>query len=150
MDEARKCKNCGKLIQRKRQNGKLESLRDLSRRNFCNRRCSTLFQQANIKGNIDPEKEAVREAVKTAELSKSGEELRPALDILAEAANNIALDWTTRINAAKALAPFQAARVGEGKPGKKDARQDAAKQAATGKFGARPAPSNVIPLRKEG
>lgn len=54
---------------------------------------------------------------------------------LMAAMNDVALDPKLRIDAAKALMPFEFAKKGEG--GKKDARQEAAEKAATGKFGLR-------------
>ncbi|UBB16145.1 terminase small subunit [Comamonas odontotermitis] len=54
---------------------------------------------------------------------------------LMAAMNDVALDPRLRIDAAKALMPFEFAKKGEG--GKKDARQEAAEKAATGKFGLR-------------
>lgn len=78
-----------------------------------------------------------------------GDDLPPgerltAMQVLESAMNNPALDWRLRFDAAKALLPYQEKKAGAA--GKKEDRQDAAKQAATGRFGSRPAPGNVIPI----
>jgi hypothetical protein len=54
-------------------------------------------------------------------------------------------DIITKLNAAKALLPFQS-RKATTASGKKKSLQDAAKEAASGRFGSRPAPSNVIDI----
>lgn len=58
------------------------------------------------------------------------------------AMNDGAAPAKLRIEAAKALLPFMHERKGEG--GKKDARADAAKAAAAGRFGAPPAPPRLV------
>lgn len=60
---------------------------------------------------------------------------------LIAAMNDGELAEKQRVEAAKALMPFMHQRLGEG--GKKEQAQDAAKTAATGKFGARQAPRLV-------
>lgn len=55
-----------------------------------------------------------------------------SLRVLRAIANDENLDYRTRLDAAKALAPYEAARKGEG--GKKEQRQDAAKRVGTGRF----------------
>lgn len=145
MEEDRKCKNCGKLLTRRSKNGLTETVRDFRRREFCNLKCSGKY----AKSKPTPQ-DVVSAAVNEIE---SGDEdrARTAMEYLVDVINGkvSGADIHLKVNAAKALLPYQEKRADE-KPGKKDARQDAAKQAATGKFGARPAPSNVIPLRKEG
>lgn len=69
---------------------------------------------------------------------------KTALQILEKAANNTSLDWNNRINAAKALAPFQSRRMAESQ-GKKAEKQEAAKQVVTGRF-APSAPPKVVPI----
>ncbi|MDU8357994.1 terminase small subunit [Pseudomonas syringae group sp. J309-1] len=59
-------------------------------------------------------------------------------DYLLDDMNDTTLDRKDRRDAAKALMPFLHARKGEG--GKKEERQDAAKKAGAGKFGAAPPP----------
>jgi phage terminase small subunit len=56
--------------------------------------------------------------------------------------NNMSLDDRLRIDAAKALMPFMHTKRGEG--GKKDERQEAAKNAGRGKFQATAAPRLVV------
>lgn len=78
-----------------------------------------------------------------------GDDLQPgerltAVEILIRAMNDKALDWRLRIEAAKALLPYQERKAGAG--GKKENRQEAAQAAASGRFGSRPAPGNVIPI----
>lgn len=68
-----------------------------------------------------------------------------SLRVLRAIANDENLDYRTRLDAAKALAPYEAARKGEG--GKKEQRQGAAKKAGTGRFAPAPPPGIVIQLR---
>jgi phage terminase small subunit len=63
-------------------------------------------------------------------------------DYLLDDMNDPTLDRKDRRDAAKALMPFLHARKGEG--GKKEERQDAAKKAGAGKFGAAPPPPSHL------
>lgn len=63
-------------------------------------------------------------------------------DYLLDDMNDTTLDRKDRRDAAKALMPFLHARKGEG--GKKEERQDAAKKAGAGKFGAAPPPPSHL------
>jgi phage terminase small subunit len=63
-------------------------------------------------------------------------------DYLLDDMNDPLLDRKDRRDAAKALMPFLHARKGEG--GKKEERQDAAKKAGAGKFGAAPPPPSHL------
>lgn len=63
-------------------------------------------------------------------------------DYLIDDMNDPLLDRKDRRDAAKALMPFIHARRGEG--GKKEERQDAAKKAGSGKFGAAPPPPSHL------
>lgn len=56
--------------------------------------------------------------------------------------NEPMVDIKQRVDAAKSLMPFEHKKLGEG--GKKDLRGDAAKVAATGRFGAPPAPPRLV------
>lgn len=56
--------------------------------------------------------------------------------------NDLEADVKLRADAAKALMPFMHTKPGE--VGKKDERQDAAKKAASGKFGASAPPKLVV------
>lgn len=69
-----------------------------------------------------------------------------ALEILETAANDKTLDWRLRIDAARALLPYHSVKAGRS-IGKKEEREEAAKKAASGRFGARPAP-NVIKIQR--
>lgn len=61
---------------------------------------------------------------------------------LINAMNNVGLDDRLRIDAAKSLMPFMYVKKGEG--GKKDERQEAAKNVSKGRFGASQPPKLVI------
>jgi phage terminase small subunit len=69
----------------------------------------------------------------------------PKIFLLA-AMNDVALDGKLRIDAAKALMPFVHGKIGEG--GKKEIKQDAAKQAGTGRFASSAPPKLVVNNRK--
>lgn len=75
------------------------------------------------------------------DLNKALQHSDPRSFLLA-AMNDVALDPKLRIDAAKALMPFEHRKLGEG--GKKEERQDAAKKAGSGKFGAAPPPLRVV------
>ena len=64
------------------------------------------------------------------------------LEFLLSVMNDNEVDDRLRIDAAKAAAVFVHAKPGDA--GKKDERQDAAKKAATGKFGAAAPPLRVV------
>ena len=144
METNKKCKNCGKLIERRNKRGKWESMRDFTRRQFCNKRCSSTFQHAAEKS---PEAVEVAKAVEDASTGTE-KERKTAIQILEDAANNEKLDWVTRINAAKALAPYQSSKTGD-KGGKKAEREEAAKKVGAGRFAPASAPK-VFPIKKQG
>ena len=68
-----------------------------------------------------------------------------SLRVLRAITNNTSLDAKLRLDAAKALAPYEAPRKGEG--GKKEERQGAAKKAGTGRF-APAAPPRLVASNK--
>ena len=70
----------------------------------------------------------------TFDLSQAMAHKDPRVFLLA-AMNDMALEPKLRIDAAKALMPFEFAKKGEG--GKKETKQEAAQKAATGRFGLR-------------
>lgn len=136
MDE-KKCLECGAVLMRRRMGKKYESQRDFDRRMFCDKVCAG----ANSRKKSDrKERKEVKKAGKDIE-SDDISTHQTAYAILSEAANDKGLDWLTRINAAKALIPYQEKKKGESGVGKKDERQEAATKAAAGKFmpGAPPA-----------
>jgi len=63
-------------------------------------------------------------------------------DFLGAAMNAPDLDMRQRIDCAKALMPFEHQKLGEG--GKKAGKQDAAKTASQGRFGAPPPPPRLV------
>ncbi len=91
--------------------------------------------------------EHIRKHRKATEAGETPPNDRPAFDIsqalahkdprafLLAAMNDGALEPKLRIDAAKALMPFEFAKMGEG--GKKDAKQAAAEKAGAGRFGLR-------------
>ena len=56
--------------------------------------------------------------------------------------NDLEADVKLRADAAKSLMPFMHPKIGEG--GKKDEKQEAAKKAGSGKFGAAPPPLRIV------
>lgn len=68
-----------------------------------------------------------------------------SLRVLRAITNNTSIDVKLRIDAAKALAPYEATRKGEG--GKKEQRQGAAKKAGTGRY-APAAPPRLVASNK--
>lgn len=60
--------------------------------------------------------------------------------------NDSGTEAKLRVDAAKALMPYKHQKLGEG--GKKDAKHDAAKTAAAGKFGAAPPPLKLVGAKK--
>lgn len=72
-----------------------------------------------------------------------------SLRVLRAIATNTSIDLKMRLEAAKALAPYEAVRKGEG--GKKDERKDAAKKAGTGRFApaAPPRMGVVLPMSRD-
>ena len=72
-----------------------------------------------------------------------------SLRVLRAVANDASIDIRLRIDAAKALAPYEAMRKGEG--GKKEQRQDAAKKVGTGRFApaAPPRVGAVLPMNRD-
>ena len=135
------CQCCGTPLSRKRfPSGRLESNRAFQRRKYCCLACANTRR---------PEAQETRrqQAVKTkttAEAAADPQATKTALQILEEAANDVTLDWNTRITAAKALAPYQSKRTGDA--GKKEGKEEAAKKAATGRFAPAAAPK-VVQLR---
>ena len=93
---------------------------------FCNVSCSTKHRHAT--GG----KKEIREAKEQVE-SGNPKRLKTGIEILKEAANNETLDWTSRINAAKALAPYESKKA-ESLGGKKAERAENAKGANVGRF----------------
>lgn len=65
-----------------------------------------------------------------------------SIRVLRQITNDLSLDVKVRLDAAKALAPYEAQRIGDG--GKKEERQGAAKKAAHGKFGAGSPPLKLV------
>ena len=63
-------------------------------------------------------------------------------DFLRAVMNDVSADARMRVDAAKALMPFEHQKMGEG--GKKEAKQDAAKKAGGGKFAAAAPPRLVV------
>ena len=68
-----------------------------------------------------------------------------SLRVLRAVANDTRIDLKLRIDAAKALAPYEATRQGEG--GKKELRQGAAEKAVSGRF-SQAAPPRLISSNK--
>ena len=68
-----------------------------------------------------------------------------SIRVLRAITNDVSLDLKLRLDAAKALAPYEAARKGEG--GKKEERQGAAKRASIGRYAPAAPPGVVIQLR---
>lgn len=128
IEEERKCKHCGKLMARKAKKGKLESARDFRRRQFCDKKCSSLFQHSSNAIAVDADQSTPADGPEA-----SGDQKKTAIEILEEAANNKKIDWHTRITAAKALAQYQNRKVGD-TGGKKGERDEAAKKASAGRF----------------
>lgn len=137
MDEQRFCKNCGALLERKRKNRVLESLRDFRKREYCGKKCAGSFQQANSGGL----KKQVADAVKEVSGQTKPEGRKTAMEFLEDIINDPTADKITRVNAAKALLPFQEKKVASS--GKKDQQADAAKEASKGRFGAMSGPKVV-------
>ena len=80
-------------------------------------------------------------------LSEMGADMEPIgpcdgdpMVLLERIIDNPLIDTKTRMEAAKALLPFKHQKLGE--QGKKSAKQDAAAQAAGGRFATRPAPGS--------
>lgn len=129
------CKCCLKPLFRKRfPGGQLDSNSAYKRREYCS------LTWANTRRPEAREKRR-QETAKKSKTITTDQEKKTAADILNEAANNVDLDWPTRINAAKALLPYQNTKGV--KPGKKDQANEAAGRAATGKFAAGSAPKII-------
>lgn len=79
--------------------------------------------------------------------AKNGEP--DSLRVLRAVANDTRIDLKLRIEAAKALAPYEATRRGEG--GKKEQCRDAAKKVGTGRFApaAPPRTGVVLPMNRD-
>ena len=132
----RNCKNCGKLLERRRKGKTMESMRDFRRREFCDKRCSSKFQHAD-KTQVAVQ---IKEAVESVELGED-QEKKTAMEFLEGIINDSKVDHVTRVNAAKALLPYQEKRTD--KTGKKQEKADAAQQAGKGRFGAMSGPKVV-------
>lgn len=83
--------------------------------------------------------EVKRELIETDQLTLAHKD--PKVFLLA-LMNDLEADIKLRADAAKSLMPFMHMKKGEG--GIKDVRQEAAKKAATGKFGAAPPPLRIV------
>lgn len=101
---------------------------------------SRLVKDAEVAAYIKKQKaaqaagESPQDDRPTFDLSQAMAHKDPRAFLIA-AMNDIALEPKLRIDAAKALMPFEFAKKGEG--GKKESAQEAAQKAATGKFGLR-------------
>lgn len=139
METEKKCKYCGELLVRRINKKNREALRDFRRRKFCNKKCAAKFQ--NFGKNCQEINENHKKIKEAGEKAENGtkEERKLGITILEEVANNSKLDWITRINAAKALLPYQSKKA-DSVVSKKGEQADKAKTAAGGKFSARSAP----------
>lgn len=136
MANEKKCKYCGKLLVRREAGGKVEPARDFRRRQFCDKRCSSKFQHSG-KGGVRAEVKVKSEEIETG----SDDEKKSAAEYLSDVVNDTATDTVTRVNAAKALLPYQSKKVGE--QGKKQTKGERAASAATGRFASGNAPRLV-------
>ena len=132
MAKSKTCKYCGKNLERKRHGKRLENLRDFNKRQYCDTSCSA----KDRKRGQSPIKETLKEATQLA-ASKDPAEYKTGVEILREIANT-SKDETTRLNAAKALAPYETKKV-DSLTGKEE-KAERAKKAASGRFAPRPAP----------
>ena len=128
MENTRICRYCGKAIERKRNSdGRNEPFRDFNRRKFCDRTCSAKHSHGKKESRTDLIEEA-----KVDLKSPDTRERLTAVQFLESIINDRTIDLVTRVNAAKALLPYQEKKPGSG--GKKEQQKDAAKEAARGKF----------------
>lgn len=133
------CACCGKPMIRKRFNGgRLEVPSAFKLRKYCSLACANTKRQETRQKRQQEASDAMEERQEVVATP------RTALEILILAMNDTSLPWIDRISAAKAVAPYQARKVGSS--GKKEDSLDAAKTAANGRFASRPAPSNVIDI----
>ena len=110
-------------------------MRDFKRRKFCNKKHSSLFQH-NQKTPPQPNK--IKPAVEQIEKGSKEQKLT-AIEYLSQLVNDEKEDTITRMNAAKALAPYESKKASE-KPSKGQEREEKAKKASTGRFSAGKAP----------
>ena len=133
-NEPKLCFCCGVKLTRKRYgSGRLEDATAFSKRKFCSLSCAGVRKEATKEKKAQREEKHEKKAESTA-TPCFGAEKKTAIEILEEAANNENLDWVSRINAAKALAPYQSKKIEGGKEGKKGEKDEAAKKASTGRF----------------
>lgn len=144
MEGMKNCKTCGKLMERKRKKGVLETMRDFQKREYCNRRCAARYQHAAKKGEfpVMQARKAVRESAQILDDATVSETKKmSALEFLEQTINDKTVDRITRVTAAKALLPYQEKKPGE--QGKKAEQDEAAKEATRGRFGAMTGPKVV-------
>ena len=128
--EEKRCLECDAILTRRVIGQKYESHRDFMRRKFCGKQCAGAYVHKNA--GDKKERKQVKKAAENIESTDIATH-QTAYEILSAAANDINLDWLTRINAAKALIPYQEKRKGES-AGIKEDRAEAAAKAAKGKF----------------
>lgn len=128
MDE-RKCKYCGAILVRRERNGKIESARDFSRRQFCNKSHSTKFQHTGPDPGVEVK---VKEATKDLK-SKDKEKRLTAAEYLMDVINDEDVNTVTRVTAASKLLPYQEKKAEE-KMGKKEAQKKSAQEVGKNRF----------------
>lgn len=134
------CLYCGTPLVRKTDRKNAERTRDFMNRKFCDKVCAGKYSQTK-------QPESAGNTVKQAEKDlKSGnvESAISAYEYLERLINNEDADNYLRLNAAKALIPYQAKRKGEGSVNKKEERQEAAERVAQGKFQPGAPPAKIV------
>lgn len=136
MSDPKRCKYCGNILERKRKGGKFESLRNFTKRSFCDMSCGAKFQHANKK----LERIAIVPVATNEDFSDNGKN-QTAAQFLESVVNNKSVDMISRITAAKALLPYQSKKAGE--TGKKQEKDEAAKKSGKGRFSVMTGPKVV-------
>lgn len=138
METERHCLFCGEVLKRRTDGGKKESNRDFQRRKFCSKVHSSKYHHM---GAVEVKK-AVAILEKEEDTARESPAKKTAREILEDMINDPMVDNVTKVNAAKALLPYQEKKV-DSAVGKKDELANKSKKAASGKFSAGCAPKVV-------
>lgn len=134
------CARCGQVLTRKRfDSGRLEDRTAFEKRKYCSLNC------ANTRKSSTKATRAAEVERHTVKATTGDQGNQTAMAILEDIANDKTIDVITRVNAAKALLPYQAKKTRE--TGKKQDKAEAAKEAGKGRFGAMSGPK-VVSLKQ--